>query len=142
LLRSLSSHGICPEAQNITLQPESSPCNFSSSTSSSLLIKSTTTNGKCTGECNQTASEMPYLIRNGAGAHSCSTTARPVLLGREQLPQNCVSTNEGEEKQDSGFPCDLPEFTDALADGFNERRPTAEAGVKKREHKSYFGWNA
>ncbi|KAI6073354.1 hypothetical protein LUU34_00744100 [Aix galericulata] len=33
------------------------------------------------------------------------------------------------------------EFTDALADGFDERRPTAEAGMKEREGKSCFEWN-
>lgn len=75
---------------------------------------------------------MAYFISSGVGACSRSTTAQPVLQGREQLPQNCVSTNEGEEKQDSCFPCDLTGFTDALADGFDERRPTAEAGRKKK----------
>lgn len=94
--------------------------------------------GNTTG---QHALEMAYFIRKGAGARGCSTTAQPVLQGREQLPQNCVSTNEGEEKQDSCFPCDLTEFTDASADGFDERRPTAEAGMKEREGKLYFEWN-
>lgn len=50
-------------------------------------------------------------------------------------------TNEGEGKQDSCFPCDLPGLTDASADGSDERRPTAEAGMKERECKPDFGWN-
>lgn len=114
--RSLPLHRICPEA----------PPPWGK------------TLGNVTG---QNPLEMAYFISNWVGACSCSTTAQPVLQGREQLPQNCVSTNEGEEKQDSCFPCDLTGLTDALADGFNERRPTAEAGTKKRECKSYFGWN-
>lgn len=72
---------------------------------------------------------------------SCSATAQAVPEGWEQLPQNCVSTNEGEGKQDSCFPCDLTGLTDASADGSDERRPTAEAGMKERECKSDFGWN-
>lgn len=53
-------------------------------------------------------------------------------MGRVQLPQDCGRASEGEEKQDSRFPCELRGCTDALADGPGERRPTAEAGRQKR----------
>lgn len=80
--------------------------------------------------CEWPAASRDGLPQPGAG-HSTGCSRGTAAAATE--PHR---TDEGEGKQDSCFPCDLPGLTDASADGSDERRPTAEAGMKPD-----FGWN-